>query len=77
MCNGIIIQVSSTKRSYKVITLRNNSILEFFHKDCLSGIKDNIKKNSIDVVVTSPPYNIGINYNTYLDNCLKKDILFG
>jgi site-specific DNA-methyltransferase (adenine-specific) len=67
MCNRIIIHVSLPKKSYKVITMQNNSILEFFHRDCLSGIKDNIKKNSIDVVVTSPPYNIGINYNTYYD----------
>jgi site-specific DNA-methyltransferase (adenine-specific) len=72
LCNVLIIQVHSTKKSYKAITMKNNSILEFFHKDCLSGIKENIKQNSIDVVVTSPPYNIGINYNVYKDKLTQE-----
>ena len=47
--------------------MQNGSTLEFFDEDCLIGIKEHIKKNSIDVVMTSPPYNIGIKYNTYND----------
>ena len=35
--------------------------------DCLEFMKG-IKDNSYDVVITSPPYNIGRNYNLYNDN---------
>jgi site-specific DNA-methyltransferase (adenine-specific) len=36
--------------------------------DCISGMNQILKKESVDVVVTSPPYNIGIDYNKYDDN---------
>ena len=29
-------------------------------KDCITGLKENVREKSIDVIVTSPPYNIGI-----------------
>lgn len=35
--------------------------------DCLH-ILPGLPKNSVDVVVTSPPYNIGVRYKTYTDN---------
>lgn len=35
--------------------------------DCLTAMAD-IPADSIDVVVTSPPYNIGVAYNTYRDD---------
>lgn len=34
--------------------------------DCLSGMRQ-LADGSIDVIVTSPPYNIGMRYGTYLD----------
>lgn len=37
------------------------------NKDCLNFLPT-IEDNSIDMVVTSPPYNCGIQYNTYDDN---------
>ena len=37
-----------------------------YNKDCLKFMKT-INNNTYDVVVTSPPYNIGRNYNTYDD----------
>ena len=42
----------------------------------MKGIKDNVKESSIDVVVTSPPYNIGINYNLYKDTLPKERYIF-
>ncbi len=39
-------------------------------------MKNSLEDNSIDIVVTSPPYNIGINYNTYKDDLPRKDYLF-
>ena len=35
--------------------------------DCLDVMKD-IDNDTFDIVVSSPPYNIGMNYNTYDDN---------
>lgn len=35
--------------------------------DCVDGMKL-IDDNSVDLVVTSPPYNVGIEYDTHVDN---------
>lgn len=61
---------------YKVIKGKNGSTSKFFCNDCLTGMKNSLEDNSIDIVVTSPPYNIGINYNTYKDDLPRKDYLF-
>lgn len=37
------------------------------HGDCVQGMKQ-LDPQSVDVVVTSPPYNIGKAYNAYADN---------
>jgi len=42
--------------------------------DCLEVMKE-IPPNSIDLIVTSPPYNIGINYGVYKDNISWEDYL--
>lgn len=42
-----------------MIQIRNN--------DCLKQLK-NIETNSVDLIVTSPPYNCNIPYRTYQDN---------
>jgi site-specific DNA-methyltransferase (adenine-specific) len=65
----------STTAPYKTITRQNGSFIEFFYKECLSGIKEHIKKNSVDVVVTSPPYNLGICYSVYNDKLPKESYL--
>jgi len=36
--------------------------------DCIKGMNEVIPKNSIDIIITSPPYNIGVNYNTHKDD---------
>jgi site-specific DNA-methyltransferase (adenine-specific) len=41
--------------------------LNLIQGDCLAVLKS-IPNNSIDLVVTSPPYNIGIDYEVYKDN---------
>lgn len=42
--------------------------------DCIEGMQ-RLDAKSIDVIVTSPPYNIGINYNTYDDTKTRSDYL--
>jgi site-specific DNA-methyltransferase (adenine-specific) len=51
---------------YRVVRGRNCTAT-FYLKDCISGLKENVSEKSADVVVTSPPYNIGINYGSYKD----------
>ena len=40
---------------------------KIYNEDCLLGLKK-IDDNSVDLILTSPPYNIGIDYDTYDDN---------
>jgi site-specific DNA-methyltransferase (adenine-specific) len=43
-------------------------------QDCVEGMKA-LPANSIDICVTSPPYNLGIEYGTYRDNKPRQDYL--
>lgn len=43
--------------------------------NCIDIIKKEIKENSVDLIITSPPYNCGINYDIYDDNKNWKDYL--
>jgi site-specific DNA-methyltransferase (adenine-specific) len=40
----------------------------FYLKECIAGMEENVKECSVDVVVTSPPYNIGVRYGSYNDS---------
>lgn len=42
--------------------------ISIHHSDCVEGMRNNVTDASVDVVVTSPPYNLGIKYNSYKDN---------
>lgn len=44
------------------------------HGDCLE-VMQNFEEESIDVVVTSPPYNVGIKYSKHEDNMSRDDYL--
>jgi site-specific DNA-methyltransferase (adenine-specific) len=48
--------------------------IQFFLGDCLD-ILGALPERSIDVVVTSPPYNLGIQYRTYDDGQPQQDYL--
>ena len=41
--------------------------ITLYKQDCLEGIREHLRNKSIDIIVTSPPYNIGIIYNSYDD----------
>jgi len=41
-------------------------VIQLHHQDCLEGLKA-LDDESVDLVVTSPPYNLGIDYGTYDD----------
>jgi site-specific DNA-methyltransferase (adenine-specific) len=64
------------KRSpYRTINGFQGTTLTFFLEDCLEGMKLNLNDRSIDVVVTSPPYNIGIKYGKHMDNLPRQKYL--
>jgi site-specific DNA-methyltransferase (adenine-specific) len=46
----------------------------FILGDCLESLK-NIETKTVDVVVTSPPYNIGLKYNKYKDKKPREQYL--
>src|ERR1700684_845837 len=51
-----------------VIHTRSTAVdFDIVHGDCVPGM-EKLNAKSVDVVVTSPPYNIGIGYSSYDDN---------
>jgi site-specific DNA-methyltransferase (adenine-specific) len=48
--------------------------LQFFHADCLDVLSE-LEPGSVDLVVTSPPYNLGIKYRTYKDDMPRGEYL--
>ena len=44
------------------------SILSFYNTDFIEGSKEVLLKDSVDVVFTSPPYNLEIDYSSYHDD---------
>ena len=47
---------------------------KLIHGDCLIAMRD-LPAASVDVVVTSPPFNLGIDYGTYSDTGPREDYL--
>ena len=43
--------------------------------DCVEGMRSLLKPGSVDVVVTSPPYNLGIRYTKFDDTAPRDDYL--
>lgn len=53
---------------------RKKPKIRLLNRDCLDGLKK-LEAESIDLVVTSPPYNLGIDYNIYNDSQSRKSYL--
>ena len=60
---------------YRIIKGKNGTSSILYLNDCLEGMRNCLKSDSIDVVVTSPPYNIGIKYNSYGDTLPREGYL--
>lgn len=57
--------------------MRTNCLATRFdlhHGDCIAGMAD-LPEDLVDVVVTSPPYNLDIDYATYRDDASREDYL--
>lgn len=53
----------------------NGAMAQLYLQDCLKGMREHLRDASVDVVVTSPPYNIGIDYKGYHDTLSREDYL--
>ena len=49
-------------------------MIQIIKEDCITGM-NSLKDQSVDVIVTSPPYNLGINYSTYKDTKSRENYL--
>ncbi|GAA5130768.1 site-specific DNA-methyltransferase [Luteolibacter yonseiensis] len=47
--------------------LEQKTTVRLYEGDCIKGMMEHIPDSSIDIIVTSPPYNLGIKYNSYDD----------
>ena len=61
-------------RPFAVVSGRRNASARFYLADCLDVFKQ-MPAASVDVIVTSPPYNLGVRYNTYEDAMPPDDYL--
>lgn len=53
----------------------NGAELRLCLGDCIAGMRERVPDGSVDVVVTSPPYNLGIAYNGYDDTQSREEYL--
>ena len=59
---------------FAVVPGRRGSTTRFYLADCLDVFAD-LPPRSVDVIVTSPPYNLGIRYNSYSDTLSPEEYL--
>jgi site-specific DNA-methyltransferase (adenine-specific) len=63
------------RQPYKVISGHRGNTISFYLRDCIRGMSESLQEKSVDVVVTSPPYNIGVNYSSYQDELPRERYL--
>ena len=69
----------AVKQNTKVDEIKSQK--PYFENDRISIFKEDILKitaipeNSVDLIITSPPYNVDIHYNSHADNLTYDDYL--
>src|SRR3954468_21867442 len=66
--------MSVLSKTYAKIPGRAGVTSRFYLADCVEVFKQ-LPAHSVDVIVTSPPYNLGIRYSTYQDTLTRSDYL--
>jgi site-specific DNA-methyltransferase (adenine-specific) len=61
-------------KPFEKVRGRSNTALSFYKADCLDVFRQ-VPSRSVDVIVTSPPYNLGIGYGTYHDTLSQSEYL--
>lgn len=59
----------------QVFSIGNGGEIKLILQDCIAGMREHLQEKSVDVVVTSPPYNLGVDYNGYDDTVSREDYL--
>src|ERR1043166_1443713 len=52
----------------------SHTVVELLHPDCIEGMRA-LLDNSVSLVVTSPPYNLGIRYNNFDDTAARDEYI--
>jgi site-specific DNA-methyltransferase (adenine-specific) len=66
--------VSVILKPHEIVKIGSDATAQFHLSDCLE-VFQRLEPHSVDVIVTSPPYNLGINYNRYQDTMSGHDYL--
>jgi site-specific DNA-methyltransferase (adenine-specific) len=66
--------MSIVLKPYDTAAGRRSATSHFYLADCLEVLAQQPAR-SVDVIVTSPPYNLGIRYHTYQDTLSRADYL--
>jgi site-specific DNA-methyltransferase (adenine-specific) len=66
--------VSVLLKPHTTVPIGREATARFHHGDCLEVFRQ-LPAHSVDVIVTSPPYNLGIAYNRYEDKLSAHDYL--
>jgi site-specific DNA-methyltransferase (adenine-specific) len=66
--------MSTLFKPYATVGGRRRTSCSFYLADCIE-VFSNLPAASIDVIVTSPPYNLGIRYNRYQDTLSQGEYL--
>ena len=61
-------------KPYQIVRTPRGSTSRFYLGDCIE-VLNQLPAQSIDVIVTSPPYNLGIRYNRYQDTLSPSEYL--
>src|SRR5687767_4218685 len=61
-------------KPYASVSGHKGSTSRFYLCDCIE-LMERTPPESVDVIVTSPPYNLGIRYNRYQDRLSQSDYL--
>jgi site-specific DNA-methyltransferase (adenine-specific) len=61
-------------KPFAIVPGRRGSSTTFYLADCLQ-VFAGLQPKSVDVIVTSPPYNLGIRYNSYQDTLSPQEYL--
>lgn len=51
------------------------AVCRLYNEDCIEGMRRLLEDGSVDVVVTSPPYNLGVGYRRYDDTISREEYL--
>lgn len=51
------------------------SKINIVNEDCISGMQRHLSDSTVNVIVTSPPYNLGIKYGEYNDHISRQNYL--